>query len=62
MSNPELRTKKAPEGMVLTNGEAYSEPGGIIYLGVNDSPENWNEITAEEAEEMQKETLDLVDV
>jgi hypothetical protein len=33
------------EGKVLTNGNTYSEN---IYLGVNDSVENWNEILKEE--------------
>lgn len=37
----------ASEGMVLTNGEAY---GKEIYLGCNDSEENWSEITQEEYE------------
>ena len=53
MSN--LRPKKASEGMVLTNGEAYSNVGGTIYLGVNDDEKNWHEITAEEAERLQAE-------
>ena len=43
-----LRQLEAEEGHVLTNGEAY---GKVIYLGKNDSPENWHEITdAEYAE------------
>ena len=37
----------ATEGYYLTNGEVY---GKEIYLGVNDSPDNWHEITAEEME------------
>lgn len=49
----DLRPKTASEGMVLTNGEAYSDVGGTIYLGVNDDPKNWYEITAEEAERLQ---------
>lgn len=44
----EMRELKAAEGMVLTNGESFSDIGGSVYLGVNDSPENWCEITAEE--------------
>ncbi len=35
----------ASEGHVLTNGEAYSKE---VYLGKNDSPDNWHEITDEE--------------
>ena len=34
--------------MVLTNGEAYSSVGGEVYLGKNDSADNWYEITEEE--------------
>lgn len=41
----------ATEGMVLTNGTAYSKE---IYLGVNDSIENWHEITEEEYSEILK--------
>ena len=35
----------ATPGMVLTNGETYSTE---VYLGCNDSPENWREIKQEE--------------
>jgi hypothetical protein len=41
----ELRKLTASSGMVLTNGESY---GKEIYLGKNDSPENWREITEAE--------------
>ena len=44
----ELKELKAADGMVLTNGEAYSVIGGSVYLGINDKPENWHEITEEE--------------
>ena len=33
------------QGKVLTNGETYSRK---VYLGVNDSPENWTEIDESE--------------
>lgn len=36
---------EASEGMVLTNGEVF---GREIYLGVNDSPDNWHEVTEAE--------------
>ena len=39
----------AKEGMILTNGEVY---GKSISLGVNDSIENWWEITEEEYEKI----------
>ena len=54
MSNPKLRPKTASEGMVLTNGEAFSEVGATIYLGVNDSEDNWHEITDAEYEAILK--------
>lgn len=37
----------ASENMVYTNGETY---GTMIFLGTGDSPDNWYEITAEEAD------------
>ena len=55
----ELKCLKADIGKVLTNGEAYSSVGGEIYLGVNDSVENWHEITEEEYNQKMKE-LELV--
>lgn len=47
----EITKLTASEGMTLTNGEAF---GKTIFLGVNDNPENWHEITDAEAEELQK--------
>ena len=35
---------------MLAEGETYSDVGGSVYLGVNDSPDNWNEITEAEYE------------
>lgn len=43
----ELIKLTATDGMVLTNGETY---GKEIYLGCNDKPENWHEITEAEYE------------
>ena len=37
----------AKEGYVYTNGETFSN---IIRLGINDSAENWHEITDAEAQ------------
>ncbi len=47
-----MRKLTASEGYVLTNGDVY---GKEVYLGVNDSAENWHEITdAEYAEIVEK--------
>ena len=41
----ELIKLTASEGMSLTNGETY---GKEVYLGVNDSADNWQEIPEED--------------
>lgn len=50
----ELRKLTPGEGMTLTNGTEF---GKEIYLGINDSADNWREITDEEAETLQKKWL-----
>lgn len=46
----------AREGYVYTNGETFSN---VIRLGINDSADNWHEITEAEAEHLQNgETTD----
>ena len=45
----ELTKVTATEGMMLTNGETYSKE---IYLGCNDSLDNWHEITDAEYEKI----------
>lgn len=52
----ELRKITANVGKVLTNGEVYSKE---IYLGVNDSPENWWEITDEEYAEIEEKEASI---
>lgn len=54
-STIEMIKLQAEENMVLTNGEAYSSIGGMVYLGKNDSSSNWYEITAEEYKAIQEE-------
>ena len=41
----------AKEGYVFTNGETFAS---VIRLGINDSAENWREITEEEAQKIQE--------
>lgn len=52
----ELRKLIAEEGMTLYNGESF---GKEVYLGKNDSPDNWQEITDAEAQRLQKEQTAL---
>lgn len=47
----ELTKVTASEGMWITNGEAYSKE---IYLGCNDSIDNWYEITDAEYSDIAK--------
>ena len=51
-STIEIIKLTASEGMTLACGDTF---GKVIYLGVNDKPENWLEITDAEAEKRQKE-------
>ena len=39
----------APEGMLLTNGEICATE---VWLGTWDTPDNWREVTKEEADTM----------
>ncbi len=55
ISTIELKKIEASEGMVLTNGEAYSSVGGYVYLAQNASADNWHEISAEEYEKIMAE-------
>ena len=47
----EIRKLTPADGMTLTNGETFSDG---VFLGKEDSPDNWHEITDAEAEELQK--------
>ena len=53
-----IRKLTAGEGMTLYNGEAF---GKEVYLGANDSPENWQEIPDAEAERIQSVQNDQID-
>ena len=46
------------EGKVLTNGNTYSKE---VWLGINDSPENWQEVDEAESEELEdSEALNII--
>lgn len=51
-STIEIRRLTPDEGMVLTNGVTYSKE---VFLGCEDSPENWREITEAEYEALMAE-------
>lgn len=55
----ELIKLTASKGMVLTNGEAY---GKEIYLGCNDSPDNWSEITDAEYDVLLKSQEEEINI
>ena len=50
----QLRKLTPTAGKMLTNGEVCSAE---VYLGCNDSPENWWEVTEEEAVKIEQERL-----
>jgi hypothetical protein len=50
MKNDNQIVLKADEGFYLTNGKTF---GKVVYLGKNDSIDNWHEITEAEAERLQ---------
>ena len=41
---------KADEGFYLTNGDTFVK---VVYLGKNDSADNWHEVTEEEKEQFE---------
>lgn len=55
----QLRKLTAAEGMTLYNGDTF---GKEIYLGKNDSPENWWEITDAEAAAIEQAQLEAAGI
>lgn len=60
-----VRVLEASEGYVLTQVEDVDVMNRIlsdrVFLGVNDSEDNWKEITAAKAAEIEKERLEKED-
>ena len=48
----EIRKLTPADGMTLTNGETFSKE---VFLGKEDSPDNWHEITDAEYAEILEE-------
>lgn len=57
--NEPLRYIEPASGMRLTNGDVIAE--NEVYLAINDSPNNWYEITNEEAAEIEKNKYDEIE-
>lgn len=55
----ELRELRPSDEMCLTNGEVVKPPNESIYLGINDIPDNWHEITEEEYNAIMKQQAEL---
>ena len=53
--NIQITVLEPDEGMVLTNGETYSR---MVYLGINDSPENWHEVPESEMIEWEQRQME----
>lgn len=49
---------KADEGFYLTNGDTFAK---VVYLGKNDSADNWHEITEEEKEQVEAEQTEVTE-
>ena len=49
ITNIQIRELTADDGMMLTDGKVFSDK---IYLGCNDQPENWDEVTEADAKIM----------
>ena len=54
----EVEYIQAEIGKVLTNGDVYVPSDRKVALGVNDSPDNWHEITEEEYNEIMKTIIE----
>lgn len=48
VSTIKMQKLQASEGMVLTNGEAYSSVGGVVYMPEDADASKWREITEAE--------------
>jgi hypothetical protein len=57
----EIQTITAAPDKILTNGITFSGLGDTVYLGCNDVPENWWEITLEEAKERWPEEFAVIE-
>lgn len=58
----EVEYIQAEKGKVLTNGEVFAPSNRKVALGINDSPDNWHEITEEEYQRFIEENTETDEV
>ena len=54
-----LRVMKARDGYTFANKDKTQVVGALLYLGIYDSPENYVEITLDEADEITRQNEEL---
>lgn len=54
-----LREMKARNGYTFANKDKTEVAGALLYLGIHDSPENYVEITLNEANEITKKNEEI---
>ena len=54
-----LRVMKARDGYTFANKDKTEVVGSLLYLGIHDSPENYVEITLDEADEITRQDEEL---
>ena len=54
-----LRELKAKNGYTFANKDKTEVVGSLLYLGIYDSPENYVEITLDEADEITRRNEEL---
>ena len=54
-----LRVMKARDGYTFANKDKTQVVGALLYLGIYDTPENYVEITLDEANDIMKQNEEL---
>lgn len=54
-----LRVMKARDGYTFANKDKTQVVGALLYLGIYDSPENYVEITLDEANEIVRQNEEI---
>lgn len=54
-----LRVMKAREGYIFANKDKTQVVGALLYLGIYDAPENYVEVTLDEANEIVRQNEEI---